>query len=162
MENNIHFSSESNEWSTPQWLYDKLDKTYNFIWDLACTYENKKCKYGLFQKNGSSSLERDWSELPGGGWLWLNPPYGEGLPKWVAKAYEESLRGANIVMLIPARTDTSYWHDYIFGKAEILFIRGRLKFGDAEHNAPFPSAIIVFKSYMNIGAIKGSLQLGLF
>lgn len=76
--------------------------------------------------------------------MWCNPPYGRDIGLWVKKAYEESLKGAKIVMLIPSRTDTRYWHDYIFGKAEIEFIKGRLKFGGLKSNAPFPSALVIF------------------
>lgn len=77
----------------------------------------------------------------------MNPPYGRDIKYWVQKAYEESLKGATVVCLIPARTDTTYWHKYIFGKADdIRFIKGRLKFGYSKNSAPFPSAVIVYKS----------------
>lgn len=83
-----------------------------------------------------------------GGALWLNPPYGRDLKSWVKKAYESSLKRTDcLVMLIPARTDTSYWHDYIFNKAQIIFLRGRLKFeldGTPKSTAPFPSALIIY------------------
>ena len=80
----------------------------------------------------------------GGQRVFCNPPYGRELPKWVKKCYEESSRAEVVVMLIPARTDTSYFHDFIYGKAEIRFIRGRLKFNDGTQNAPFPSMIVVY------------------
>jgi len=77
--------------------------------------------------------------------VWCNPPYGRQIGKWVEKAYNESLQGATVVMLLPARTDTKWFHDFIYGKAEIRFIRGRLKFGDSKNSAPFPSMVIVFR-----------------
>ena len=79
-----------------------------------------------------------------GGVTWCNPPYGKEIGKWVRKAYEESQMGAKVVMLLPARTDTRWFHDYIVDKAKVRFIKGRLKFGDAKNSAPFPSMIVVF------------------
>ena len=133
----VHFSSKSNEWSTPQYFFDELNTRYNFTCDLAATAENTKCDLFL-----SDSLVADWNKIPG--WLWLNPPYGRELGAWVEKAYRENTLGAKIVMLIPARTDTKYWHEYIFNKAEVVFLKGRLKFGDRENSAPFPSALIIY------------------
>tara|TARA_R100001594_G_scaffold64444_2_gene98732 strand:- start:2450 stop:2893 length:444 start_codon:yes stop_codon:yes gene_type:complete len=136
--NYVHFSSKTNEWSTPQWLFDELNYKYSFTLDPCCTKENAKCgKYYTKEDNG---LIKDWS----GEIVFMNPPYGDEIPKWVQKAYEESLNGAFVVCLIPARTDTSYWHDYIFPYAEVEFLRGRLKFGGGENSAPFPSAIAIF------------------
>ena len=77
--------------------------------------------------------------------VWCNPPYGREIGKWVEKAYNESLKGAMVVMLLPARTDTKWFHDYIYGKAEIRFVRGRLKFGDSKNSAPFPSMVVIFR-----------------
>lgn len=85
-------------------------------------------------------LIQDWSNDV----CWMNPPYGKDISLWLKKAYEESLKGAIVVALIPSRTDTRYWSDYCMNAAEIRFIRGRLKFGDSENSAPFPSAIVVF------------------
>ena len=110
--------------------------------DLACTAENNLCRNGI-KHPLQDSLKHDWHQLDG--WLWLNPPYGRGLRKWVEKAHMEAQLGAKIIMLIPARTDTSYWHDFIFNQGyEVEFIRGRLKFGESKNSAPFPSAIIKF------------------
>ena len=82
----------------------------------------------------------------GGGYrIFCNPPYGRELPKWVKKCYDESKNGALVVMLILARTDTRWFHDYIYHKAEIRFIKGRLKFGDGKSPAPFPSMVVIFK-----------------
>ena len=138
--NNVHFSSETNEWSTPIDLYNSLDEIYNFTLDPCSTKENAKCKnYYTIEDNG---LIQDWAKEI----VFMNPPYGREIKDWVKKAYEESLKGATVVCLIPSRTDTKYWHDYIFPYArEITFLKGRLKFGNSKNTAPFPSAIVVFK-----------------
>ena len=136
----VHYSSKTNEWSTPQAFFDELNKEFNFTLDPCATSENAKCtKYFTVEDDG---LKQDWSKDV----VFMNPPYGREIKYWVQKAYEESLKGATVVCLIPARTDTAYWHDYIFGKADdIRFLRGRLKFGDSKNPAPFPSAIIIYK-----------------
>lgn len=99
----------------------------------------------------SITLKRmtDCQNLGGGERVYCNPPYGRELPKWVKKCYEESSH-ATIVMLIPARTDTSYFHDYIYHKAEIRFIRGRLKFNDGKLGAPFPSMVVIFRASQGV------------
>ena len=136
----VHYSSKTNEWSTPQDFFDELDKEFDFTLDPCATSENAKCtKYFTVEDDG---LKQDWSNDV----VFMNPPYGREIKYWVQKAYEESLKGATVVCLIPARTDTAYWHDYIFGKADdIRFLRGRLKFGGSKNPAPFPSAIIIYK-----------------
>lgn len=139
----VHFSSKTNEWSTPQTFFDELDKEFNFTLDPCATHDNAKCKkYYTIEDDG---LLQDWSKDI----VFMNPPYGREIKHWVQKAYEESLKGATVVCLIPARTDTSYWHEYIFDKADdIRFIKGRLKFGDGKNSAPFPSAVIVYKGWI--------------
>src|SRR5690606_15453380 len=87
-------------------------------------------------------LKQDWSKDI----VFMNPPYGNEQKLWIKKAYEESLKGATVVCLIPARTDTIAWHTYIFNKAEIRFLKGRLKFGDGKNPAPFPSAVVIYKA----------------
>lgn len=136
----VHFSSKSNEWTTPQHLFDELNREYHFTLDPCATHENAKCeKYFTEKENG---LLQDWSDDV----VFMNPPYGREIKHWIKKAYEEILNGATVVCLIPARTDTTYWHDFIFDKAfDIRFLKGRLKFGDSKNSAPFPSAIIVYK-----------------
>ncbi|PTK77163.1 adenine methyltransferase [Staphylococcus haemolyticus] len=136
----VHYSSKTNEWATPQNLFDELDDEFNFTLDPCATDENTKCSnYFTIEDDG---LSKDWSNEV----VFMNPPYGREIKKWIKKAYEESLNGATVVCLIPARTDTTYWHDYIFGKADdIRFLKGRLKFGDSKNSAPFPSAIVVYK-----------------
>jgi phage N-6-adenine-methyltransferase len=133
----VHYSSKSNEWSTPQDFFDKLNLEFQFTLDPCATKENYKCsKYYTIKDDG---LAQSWDNEA----VFCNPPYGRQIKHWVKKASEA--QGGVVVMLIPARTDTSYFHDYIYGKAEIRFIRGRLKFGDGKSPAPFPSMVVVFK-----------------
>lgn len=136
----VLFSSESVEWETPSILFNKLNSVFNFNLDVCATKYNTKCSnYYSIEDNG---LEKEWS-----GNCWCNPPYGRSLTgKWIEKAIMEVLnRNANVVLLVPARTDTIWFHDYIYKKqyTEILFLRGRLKFGNSKNSAPFPSMIIV-------------------
>ncbi|MBS0978694.1 DNA N-6-adenine-methyltransferase [Levilactobacillus brevis] len=143
--NNALLSSEKNYWETPQAFFDKLNRQYQFSFDLAASVDNAKCQNFFTEED--DSLSQNWHIIAGN--LFLNPPYGRELRKWVQKAYEESLKkhDACIVLLIPARTDTSYWHDFIFGKAQIKFLRGRLKFelnGESKDAAPFPSALVIY------------------
>ena len=134
------FSSNTDNWATPQDTYDQLNKEFGFTLDPCADEYNHKCdKYFTKEQDG---LVQDW----GGHRVFCNPPYGREIKKWVEKAYRESQKDNTlVVMLIPARTDTSYFHDYIYRKAEIRFIRGRLKFGNATQGAPFPSAIVIFQ-----------------
>lgn len=136
----VHFSSKTNEWSTPQEFYDTLNKEFNFTLDPCATKENAKCSHFFTEKE--NGLIQSW----GGYNVFCNPPYGRAIKHWVKKAYEESKKpNTVVVLLIPSRTCTSYFHDYIYGKAEIRFIRGRLKFGDGKAPAPFPSMVVIFK-----------------
>ena len=136
----VHYMSKSNEWTTPPDLFNKLNLKYNFTLDPCCTKDSALCdKYYTIEDNG---LIQDWSEDI----VFMNPPYGREIGKWIEKAYKESLKGATIVCLIPARTDTRYWHNFIFPYAsDIKFIKGRLKFGSGNAPAPFPSALVEFK-----------------
>ena len=134
------FSSSNTEWYTPQDFFDKLNEEFHFTLDPCALPSNAKCeRYFTPQDNG---LLQDW----GGETVFCNPPYGKAIADWVRKCSEESKKpNTTIVMLIPARTDTRYFHDYIYRKAkEIRFIKGRLKFGGAKTSAPFPSMIVIF------------------
>jgi len=135
-------SSKSNEWETPQDLFDKLNEEFNFTLDPCATHLNHKCnKYYTMQQDG---LKQDWSNEI----VFMNPPYGGHTRDWIEKAYKESLRGAIVVCLIVSSTDRSYWHDYIFPYAnQIRFIRGRIKFSKAKSTAPFASAIVIFSNW---------------
>ena len=157
----VHYSSETNEWATPQDFYDKLDKDFNFNLDPCSTKDNAKCdKFFTIDDDG---LAQSWVGYN----VFMNPPYGREIKFWIEKALKETLLGAErererertiVVCLIPARTDTQYWHDYIFGKAkEVRFVKGRLKFGDGKNSAPFPSAVVVFDSEHN-GETKYSVM----
>ena len=133
------FSSKTNEWSTPQSFFDKLNKMYKFTLDPCCTTESAKCNtYYTLEDNG---LSKSWK----GHTVFMNPPYGREIKVWIEKAYEESKKlNTLVVCLIPARTDTIYWHKYCMKASEIMLIKGRLKFGDGSGSAPFPSAVVVF------------------
>lgn len=134
----VHFSSATDLWATPQAFFDELDAEFNFTLDPCATDENAKCeRYFTKEDDG---LTQSWA----GETVFMNPPYGREISHWMRKAYEESRKGATVVCLVPARTDTRWFHDFVYGKAEIRFVRGRLKFGDAKHNAPFPSMVVVY------------------
>jgi site-specific DNA-methyltransferase (adenine-specific) len=131
------------DWSTPQDLFDKLNEEFHFTLDPCADALNHKCdKYYTEEQDG---LHQDWS----GERVFCNPPYGRSLSKWVEKSYKEVREGKCelVVMLIPARTDTSWFHDYILRGSVIRFVKGRIKFGGAKNNAPFPSMIVVFESW---------------
>lgn len=140
--NNVHYSSKSNEWATPPEFFEGVNREFRFTLDACATADNAKC--GNYFSPDLNGLKQDWP-----GVVWCNPPYGREIGKWVKKAHEESRRGSTVVMLIPARTDTSYFHDYILGHAEIRFLRGRLYFTDAQGKnsgrAPFPSMLVIFR-----------------
>lgn len=132
----VHFSSKTDMHATPQGFFDYYNSIYNFTLDVCASPENAKCEnYFTEVDNG---LSRDWV-----GNCWMNPPYGREIIDWMQKAHESSLSGATVVCLVPARTDTKWWHEYAM-RGQIEFIRGRLKFGDAKNSAPFPSAVVIF------------------
>lgn len=133
----VHYSSEKDQWSTPQDFFNDLDKEFRFETDVCALPENTKCaRYFTPEQNG---LAQEWT-----GTCWMNPPYGRQIGPWVQKAYESSLTGATVVCLVPARTDTKWWHGYAT-KAEVRYVKGRLKFGGCTDNAPFPCAVLVFR-----------------
>lgn len=134
---NVHFSSKTDLWSTPQDFYDKLNGEFNFTLDPCATDDNHKtAKYFTIKDDG---LKQDWSNDI----VFMNPPYGREIGKWVKKASESN---TTVVCLVPSRTDTRWWHDYVIGGgAEVRFIKGRLKFGNSKNSAPFPSAVVIFK-----------------
>jgi phage N-6-adenine-methyltransferase len=143
MKSDIVFSRQSDEWETPQDLFDLLDKEFHFTLDAAASVNNTKCDRFLANFPGGDALSFTWWKSAGDGSIWLNPPYSR-IKDFIKKAYEESLNDVIIVCLVPSRTDTRYWHDYVMKAAEIRFIKGRLKFGGAKNGAPFPSCIVVF------------------
>lgn len=136
MNKKLMFSSKTYLWSTPQDLFDKYNKIYHFETDVCALPENAKCeKYFTPEMDG---LKQEWK-----GVCWCNPPYGRQVEKWIEKAYKSS---ATVVMLLPARTDTKWFHDYCLPYGKIEFLRGRLKFGEYKYPAPFPSIIVTFKA----------------
>ena len=139
----VMYSSKTVEWATPQAFFNILNEEFHFTLDPCSTHENAKCKkHFTLAENG---LEQDWS----GETVFCNPPYGRELPKWIAKCAMEAKKGTLIVMLIPARTDTRAFHDYIYKNAELRFIKGRLKFNDGKQGAPFPSMLAIFNGGKN-------------
>ena len=136
----VMYSSKTDNWATPQDFYDKLDSEFHFTLDPCADKNNHKCK--KYYTKEDDGLLQDW----GGEIVFCNPPYGRQISKWVEKCFNESRKDKTIVvMLIPARTDTKYFHRYIYNKAELRFVKGRLKFGDSKANAPFPSMVVIFR-----------------
>ena len=137
----VHFSSKTDDWATPQEFYDKLNEEFDFQKDVCASHENAKCF--LYYTIVDDGLSRDWSPHR----CFMNPPYGREIGKWMKKASESNTL---VVCLVPARTDTRWWHEYVIGGgAEVRFVKGRLKFGNATNSAPFPSAVVIFN-----GSIK--------
>ena len=130
-------TSTTDLWSTPQDFFDAYNDVYHFDVDVCATNENALC--AKFYSPEEDGLSKEWNDV-----CWMNPPYGREIGKWMKKAYESSLHGATVVCLVPARTDTAWWHEYAM-KGEITFIRGRLKFGGSKNSAPFPSAVVIFQ-----------------
>ncbi|MGR8809995.1 DNA N-6-adenine-methyltransferase [Leuconostoc citreum] len=136
------FSSKKMDWETPQLFFEKLNKKYKFDLDACASEDNHKVDNYFTEED--NALTKLWN-----GNVFVNPPYGRELYSFVEKSYSEHIRDNNrfIVLLIPARTDTKYWHEFIQGKATIKFLKGRLKFeisGIASDAAPFPSALIIY------------------
>ena len=137
--NKILFSSNKMDWTTPKDFFEKLNREFNFTLDPCASKENALCKkFYTVQENG---LLQNW----GGERVFCNPPYGRKIGEWVKKCYEESLKpNTTIVLLIPNRSDTKWYHEYIHGKARVEPVKGRLKFGNSKNSAPFPSIWVVF------------------
>lgn len=145
MMNDALFSSKKQDWETPTDFFKKYDDAFSFTLDACATPQNAKC--GKYYTKEDDGLTKDW----GGNRVWCNPPYGREISKWVKKASEEAQKPHTIVvMLLPARTDTAWFHDYILRKASIQFIRGRIKFVGATTSAPFPSMVVTFASGMYV------------
>lgn len=140
MMNKALFSSNRKDWETPQELFNSLNSEFHFTLDAAANQYNHKCsKYYTAEDNG---LLQDWSSET----VFINPPYGNEIKAWVRKAYYQNhIHNNLIVMLLPARTDTQWFHTYINNHAEIRFLKGRIKFVGAKHPAPFPSMVVIFR-----------------
>lgn len=135
MNTDVMFSSKTDLWATPQDLFDKYDSIYHFETDVCAFPENAKCK--RFFTPEMDGLKQEWT-----GVCWCNPPYGRQIGKWVEKAVKSF---ATVVMLLPARTDTKWFHDWCLPYGKIEFLRGRLKFGGCANSTPFPSMIVIFE-----------------
>ncbi|MCG8442666.1 MAG: phage N-6-adenine-methyltransferase [Caulobacterales bacterium] len=139
------FSSRRDDWETPQDFFNRLDAVFHFELDAAATAANAKC--ARFFSPAEDGLAQDWRPHRR---VWLNPPYGRGVERWMRKAYQESLRGCLVACLVPARTDTRWWHAWVKGKARVTFVRRRLRFSrpgarsPAASSAVFPSAVVVY------------------
>lgn len=140
----VHFSSKTTEWGTPKWLFDQLNEEFHFTIDVCASHGRQMVE--RYWDPETDGLKQRWY----GETCWMNPPYGREIKHWVEKARRAVQVGrATVVGLLPARTDTAWWHDHIIGaSAEVRFLRGRLKFLDAKgverHPAPFPSAIVIW------------------
>lgn len=133
----VHFSSATDLWATPQAFFDVVAGEFAFETDMCALPENAKC--ALYFTPEQDGLAQPWN-----GVCWMNPPYGRAIGAWIKKAFESAQGGATVVCLLPARTDTLWWHDYA-SKGEVRFLRGRLKFGGQKNSAPFPSALVIFR-----------------
>lgn len=144
MNTDVMFSSKTDEWETPQELFDELNREFCFTIDVCASEENHKCDYYFRKNDPVDGLRMAWS-----GRCWMNPPYGREIGKWIKKANDEVKKGgvSLVVCLLPARTDTKWFHEYIYNKpnVEIRFLKGRLKFGESKNSAPFPSMVVVFR-----------------
>ena len=135
------FDSVRQDWETPTALYVEMNNEFNFTLDAAAADHNTKCD--LYFTEVDDSMTKSWAPHT----VWLNPPYGKGysLAQWVKKSHAESLLGATVVMLIPARTNTNWFHEYCLRYGEVRFIKGRPKFGGADHGLPQPLCFIIFR-----------------
>ena len=133
------YSSRTDEWPTPQQFFSALDKEFHFTLDPCATRHNAKCR--RYFTRAEDGLAQDWGTHR----VFCNPPYGRAMRDWARKCFEFARRGALVVLLAHARTDTRWFHDWVYGKAEVRFVRGRLKFGDGAQSAPFPSLVAVFR-----------------
>ena len=134
----VLFSSASDEWPTPRGLFEALDQEFHFTLDPCATAQNAKCR--RFFTRTEDGLAQEWGQES----VFMNPPYGRVIGQWMRQAYQAAQRGALVVCLIPARTDTAWWHRYAM-RGEIRLWQGRIRFEGARHGAPFPSAIVVFR-----------------
>lgn len=125
--------------STPREFFDSLSRIFNFSLDACALPENAKCE--SFYTPADDGLSKPWR-----GGVWCNPPYGREISKWVEKAYQESKEDYNdfVLMLLPAKTDTKWWWEWVQDKATLFFVKGRIKFGEHNIGAPFPSVLALY------------------
>ena len=133
----VYHRAVSAEWETPQDFFAALHAEFGFTLDVAAQPNNAKCaRYFTREDDG---LTQSWTGI-----CWCNPPYGKTMAQWMRKAYESAQQGATVVCLVPARTEMEWWHTYAM-RGEIRYVKGRLKFGGSPYNAPFPSAVVIFR-----------------
>jgi phage N-6-adenine-methyltransferase len=130
----------NNEWSTPKEIFEHLDDFWGFNLDPCATKQNALCS-NYFTKE-DDGLNKSWE----GHTVFMNPPYDRSIYKWVEKAYLEAERSI-VVALLPAKTDTKWFHSFIYGQFDPVFIKGRLKFGGSKTSAPFPSMVVTFRHF---------------
>lgn len=149
--NSVHFSSKTNEWTTPQDLFEKLNNIFHFTLDPCCTRETAKCsRYFTIDDDG---LSKSWHREI----VFMNPPYGDEIGRWMRKAYRESQwTPTPVVCLIPARTDTEFWHGQVMKAHYVHLVKGHIHFGSSEAGAPFPSAIVVFGTEIDSLPVNGA------
>lgn len=159
---NVHFSSDRMDWRTPLALFQLLDDEFDFDMDVSAREDNRMpcmlycCPPDYDPPYGSlpwawDGLAADWRRFV----CWMNPPYGRQIGKWTAKAKRAAGVGATVVGLVPARTDTRWWHETVMaGASEVRLIRGRLRFEGAEASAPFPSAIVIWRPLLSPGPVR--------
>lgn len=141
MNTELFFSSKTDQWATPQDFFDQLNNEFHFTLDPCADETNHKCeKYFTKEQDG---LKQDWS----GEVVFCNPPYGRKVGEWVEKCFKEVYQGncKCAVLLLFANTDTKWFHDWVYHKAEVRFVKGRLKFGEQKYDAPKPSMVVVFR-----------------
>ncbi|WP_189493767.1 DNA N-6-adenine-methyltransferase [Formosimonas limnophila] len=147
------FSSHSDDWATPQALFDALNAVFKFETDVCAVPENAKCE--RFFTPAQNGLLQVWS-----GTCWMNPPYGRTINQWIKKAFESTqTHQATVVCLLPARVDTKWWHHYCI-HGEVTFLKGRVKFGGAKNSAPFPSVLVVFRPQVAQALMQSHLHSG--
>jgi phage N-6-adenine-methyltransferase len=151
----VHFSSATDQWATPQEFFDNVAEQWGpFDLDVCADETNAKCSSYIDKE--TDGLVREWW-----GACWMNPPYGREIGKWVKKAAETGRAGGYVVALLPARTDTRWWHAFVhpvmagLTPGAVFFVKGRLKFGNAKAGAPFPSVLVVFGTKPNRNALAG-------
>jgi phage N-6-adenine-methyltransferase len=134
----VCYSSSSDDWATPDDFFQKVVSEFGeFDLDVCASESNTRAR--RFFNQQMNGLLQNWR-----GKCWMNPPYGRTIGLWMRKASEAAMSGALVVCLVPARTDTVWWHDYAL-RGEVRFIRGRLKFGGCPNSAPFPNALVIFR-----------------
>lgn len=133
----VFLSSQTVEWATEQAFFDQVNREFSFTVDVAANASNAKCE--RFYDIDSDGLMQDWD----GETVWCNPPYGDRIKDWMYKA---ATSDATTVLLVPARTDVKWFHEIVLPRAEVRFIKGRLRFGGSKDPAPFPTMLVIFRN----------------